>query len=205
VSKLAELFEVAVLVGAALDRAEVRWALGGGLAVTLHGAPREADAVEVVCELGAASVESVLRELDGAFFVERKAVVAAALDRSMFEVLHPPTMSRVIVTLVRDDALSASQIQRRVFFRAYARDDIFPVLSAEDVVVQALALHRRTRGTAPLAWRDAVGALAACAKTLDRTWLLAQARRGRLQKLLDRAWKEAASSSGRGGAAAPAV
>jgi hypothetical protein len=192
VSKLAELFEVAVRVGAALDRAEVRWALGGGLAVTLHGAPRGADVVELVCELGPASVEAVLRELDGAFFVDRKAVVAAVLDRSMFEVLHPPTMNRVLVAVVRDDAVSTSQIQRRVFFRAYARDDVFPVLSAEDVVLQALALHRRTRATAPLAWRDAVGVLGACARTLDRTWLLGQARKGRLHKLLDRAWKEAA-------------
>lgn len=190
-SKLAELFEVAVRVGAALDRAEVRWALGGGLAVTLHGAPRGAELVEVVCELSPASTEAVLRELDGAFFVDRKAVIAAVLDRSAFEVLHPPTMSRVVIALVRGDALSSSQIQRRVFFRAYARDDVFPVISAEDVILQALALHRRTRGTAPLAWRDAVGVISACARTLDRTWLLSQARKGRLQKLLDRAWNEA--------------
>lgn len=189
---LAGPLNVAVEAGGAFDRAGVRWVLVGALAASLHGVARQTHDVDVVIEAGPEQADALYDALSPRFFVDRRALAAALRDRGSLSLVHPATMTRVDVFVVRDEELARAQIERRVMFRVYTNDAVLPVLSAEDTVLQSLQWHRRTGRRAPRQWADAVGVLRSCAATLDRNRLRVSAARAKLSSLLGKAWQESA-------------
>ena len=187
-----EALQVAFRVLKTLDDLGVSYHLGGSYASAIHGIPRQTHDVDLVVDVPAALVQRLVRDLEGEFYVDERAVARAVRDRTSVNLVHLGTGVKVDLFIKGTSEFDDAEFARRVVLRI--GDDqprnVF-VKSAEDTVLRKLLWFRLGGEASDRQWSDVRGIVGVQAENLDAAYLAQWADRLGLRDLLDRLMTEA--------------
>ncbi len=187
-----ELLAAVARVVQAFEKLGVDYLVGGSVASSVFGEPRQTvDADLLACLLGR-HAEPLVQQLAGEFYADLPAILAAIQHQSSFNLIHLETMSKVDVFVSWRTPFGQSQLSRRekkTVGQASALELYFA--SAEDTVLAKLDWYRKGGGVSDRQWRDLLGVLKVQAGVLDQQYLKHWASELGVTDLLNRALDEA--------------
>lgn len=184
-------FQVAMKVGAGLERLGVAYHLGGSLASSIHGLPRATLDADLVAEIRPGQGQGLCELLGAEFYVNAEAIEEAIRRKKSFNAIHLDTMFKVDVFVLGDSPFAQESFAR-------SRPEPFEnlgvtvrVATAEDTVLHKLLWYRKGGEASARQWGDLVGVLKVQGARLDRAYLDRWAHRLALAGLLRRALGQA--------------
>lgn len=185
-----DVVDVALQVAEALERCGVAYFLGGSLASSFQGEPRATNDIDLVVDLSEAGVAPLVAALGPDFDVDETALRRAARERTSWNVIYVPAVTKIDLFIRRDGPFDASEFARRTRVEVRPGRRIF-VKSAEDTVLRKLLWYREGGGVSDRQWRDVVQVLRQSRQVIDDVYLDQWAGRLDLDGLLARARSEA--------------
>ncbi len=187
-----ELLAAVARVVAAFDALGVDYLVGGSVASSVFGEPRQTVDADLVARLLGRHAEPLVGRLSTEFYTDLPAILAAIKTQGCFNLIHLQTMTKVDVFVRWRDPFGQSQFARRQkkSVGQAAPLELF-FASAEDTVLAKLDWYRKGGGVSDRQWRDLLGVLKVQAGALDRTYLVHWAAELRVADLLRRAMNEA--------------
>ena len=186
-----DVVDVTLLVTRALERAGVDYFLGGSLASSFQGEPRATNDVDLVVDLAPSKVEALVEALGPDFDVDVDALRRAAADRSSWNIIYTPAVTKIDLFVLKDAPFDASEFARRRQVEVRSGQSLL-IKSPEDSVLRKLLWYRAGGSVYDRQWRDVVQVLRQSRAVLDPAYLDEWAGRLELVGLLARARAEAA-------------
>ena len=187
-----ELLAAIGYVVAAFDLLGVEYAIGGSVASSVFGEPRQTIDADVVARLLARHAEPLVERLSGKFYADRGENGGQIEDQGCINLIHLETMAKVDVFVRWRDPFGQSQLARR---QKKSVGDQSPIelyfASAEDTVLAKLDWYRKGGEVSDRQWRDVLGVLKVQTRTLDRDYLAHWSKELKVADLLQRAMNEA--------------
>jgi hypothetical protein len=187
-----ELLAAVARVVRAFDMLEVDYLMGGSVASSVFGEPRQTVDADLVARLLDRHAEPLVRQLIDEFYADLPAIRSAIQTQSCFNLIHLATMTKVDVFVRWRDPFGQSQFARR---QKKSVGQAAPLelyfATAEDTVLAKLDWYRKGGGVSDRQWRDLLGVLKIQAAALDRAYLVHWARELGVAELLQRALNEA--------------
>jgi len=161
--------EALLLVLEVLRALEVRHAVVGSIASSLHGVPRATVDADLVVNLAPEQVERLVEALQEAFYVSASAAQEAVARGAMFNVVHLETGYKVDLYVAADNPYEQTKLARAVTLELADRGPL-PVVTAEDLVLSKLRWYRQGKESSERQWRDVQGVVR-MQPALDRDYL----------------------------------
>ncbi len=187
-----ELLAAVARVVAAFESLGVDYLIGGSVASSVFGEPRQTVDADLVARLLGQHAEPLVKQLAGEFYADLPAILTAVQNQGSFNLIHLDTMTKVDVFVSWRSPFGQSQFSRR------QKKSVgqFPALelyfaSAEDTVLAKLDWYRKGGEVSDRQWRDLLGVLKVQAGTLDMDYLKLWADELGVADLLNRALDEA--------------
>lgn len=171
-----------------LDALGVRYHLGGSFASAVHGVPRQTMDADLVVDLDAASVVSLVERLHGGFYVDDDVAVSAVARHGSFNAVHFKTGFKVDFFVKGTGEFDRAELERSQLAQVAIDPprSVF-VKTAEDTILRKLEWYRRGGEVSERQWRDVLGILVTVGERLDLTHLRRWATRLAVLDLLERA------------------
>ena len=185
------LAAVAGVVGA-FEKLGVDYLVGGSVASSVFGEPRQTVDADLLACLSIRHAEALVRELAGAYYADLPAISTAIQNQGSFNLIHLESMSKVDVFVSWRTPFGRSQLSRREkksVGQVHSLELYFA--SAEDTVLAKLDWYRKGGEVSDRQWRDLLGVLKVQAGALDQEYLKHWAAELRVAGLLRRALDEA--------------
>jgi len=147
-----------------LEQVDVRYMVVGSLASTYWGQPRSTNDIDIVVELDARSLESLLERVPRErYYVPEGLARDAVAQHTMFNLIDQDTGWKVDLVVRKERPFSQAELARRVRQSAYGTE--LWLASAEDTILAKLEWAERGESDRHL--RDIAGILAVCGEELD--------------------------------------
>ncbi len=188
--KMNPLAETLKSLAAALDRAEIRYVIGGSMASSAWGVLRATYDVDLVAAIAPPRIEQLVAELGREWYADPIQIREAIAAKRAFNLIHIPLGNKVDVFPATDD-FHLCQLERAVDLILPSLESAgeFPVATAEDILLAKLQWYRMGEEVSERQWNDILGILAAN-PNIDFAYARAWAARLRVDDLLDRALAE---------------
>jgi hypothetical protein len=188
---LPEPIAVTISVIAILEKLEVRYLIGGSLASTVHGMVRTTQDSDIVAELRPEHVESLVRLLEGEFYIDEESIASAVAQHTSFNIIHRESMFKVDIFIPPLSPFMREQLSRarRQVFTVEPRVEAL-VATAEDTLLAKLEWYRMGNEVSERQWCDALGILKIQAGNLDLVYLRHWAKELKVSDLLEHAMRE---------------
>lgn len=177
-------------VTAALDRAGVRWFVGGSVASIAYGEIRTTQDLDVIADLAPVDVAPVCQALVADFFVDENFVAEAVRSGSSCNVVHRATGFKVDIFVLRRREFSRAEMDRRIRLDLAAGVRAY-VATPEDCILTKLEWYEKGGRVSDRQWRDILGLLKARHGVLDLDHLWRWAPSLAVEEMLRRALREA--------------
>ncbi len=174
-----------------LEKFQIRYHLGGSFASAIHGVPRQTMDADLVVDLDAAHVESLVAGLKGDFYVDPTVAADAVSRRGSFNAIHLETGFKVdffIKGAAEFDELEFDRSELAQIIADPPRSAY--VKTAEDTVLRKLQWYADGGRLADRQWSDVLGVLLTAGDDIDREYLQMWAGRIGVGELLNRALSE---------------
>ena len=180
-------------VAAVFDELSVEYRIGGSIASSALGVPRSTIDVDLVADLRLEHVDALVRTLEATYYIDGHMIRDAIVHRDSFNLIHLATMMKVDVFVLKRRPFEESAFGRVVFERLGAEPDarVFPLTTAEDIVVHKLVWFRLGGGASNRQWEDLLGVLKLRGSTLDMEYVTRWAVDQGVADLLERAKADA--------------
>jgi len=191
---VADPVSVVSAVAQALERLGVRHLVGGSLASSVYGTPRATQDADIVADLAPDQVPSLVAALSNQFYADAEMIGEAVRRRASFNLLYLPTMFKIDVFVMREDAWWREEMARGRAERVGEGIDAYTLrfASPEDMILQKLVWFKMGGGISDRQWSDVLGILRVQRATLDREYLERWSAHLGVEDLLLRATSEAA-------------
>lgn len=187
---LPDELEVAILVGASLDRLAVPYFLGGSLASSIQGEPRATNDIDIVAALPERSVPAFAAALGPDFEIDQLALQEACRNRSSWNVFHLPTALKIDLFIAGLEPFDRAELDGRHRIEL-APGRSLQVKRPEDTVLRKLLWFRSGGSVSDRQWRDLVSVLRSQRPRLDTNHLERWSKALGLEALLARAFVDA--------------
>lgn len=192
---MTDLLEVASLVIEALDRAGIRYTVGGSLASSFSGEPRASIDVDIVVDMDATQIAPFIEALGDEFYADVDALGRAVATRTSTNLIHHATGIKADL-FVAGSLLDARQLERRRLVHVTSDPDRYWfVHSPEDILLQKLVWYRQGGAVSDRQWRDAIAIVMVQGPRLNRDYLNATATTVGVGDLLERVYREAGADT----------
>jgi hypothetical protein len=186
VVSLADAFEP---VRAALEQANIRFAIGGSWASTTFGEPRFTNDIDILGEFTEDNLLEFLRGLPDSFYVDADEAIDAICRGRSFNVIYMPTAFKFDFFPASAFALARQELDRVIYIgNTGLANAPTPFVTPEDILLAKLFWFRSGGSISEVQWRDLKGIARTCAGSLDNIYLRAGAEtlgvRDLLEKLL---------------------
>ena len=187
-----ELLEAVARVVASFEELGVEYLVGGSVASSVIGEPRQTVDAHVIARLLGRHAQPLVARLQSGFYTDLQAIQIAVRTQGCFNLIHLETMTKVDVFVRWRDAFGQSQFARRQkkFVGQSAPLELF-FASAEDTVLAKLEWYLKGGGISDRQWRDVLGVPKVQSCALDRDYLAHWASELGVRDLLGRALNEA--------------
>jgi hypothetical protein len=179
-------------IASALDRLGIAYVIGGSLASSVRGhVSAAAYSIDIVASISAPQAERLARELGPDWYAEPEQMRHAIAAGRAFNVIHIPLGIKVDIFPATEDS-HLSQLERATRVTLAFLDDstLYPVATAEDILLAKLRWYREGGEVSERQWYDIQGILAAN-PALDMAYTHSWAARLRVEDLLTKALAEA--------------
>lgn len=156
----------------ALENMGVPYYIGGSVASTAWGIPRTTIDIDLVAHLRAEHISFLVEQLEDTYYVAAEMIEDAVEQGGSFNVIHSSSI-KIDVFVPRFSArneVEAGRVQQRVL-DAETSGRVFPVSSAEDIVLRKLEWYKLGGGVSERQWLDVLGVLKVQSKNLDFGYL----------------------------------
>lgn len=179
-----DALDIALLVAAAVERAEGRYFIGGSLASSLQGEPRATNDIDIVVDIPLGSVGAFVAALGSDFEADVVEVRKAIADGRAHNVFYLPLVTKIDIFGLGASPFDESEFSRRREIVIRQSGERLWFKSAEDTVLRKLLWFREGGGVSTKQWRDVVQVLCVSGPLMDRTYLDTWAQRLGLSALL---------------------
>lgn len=173
---------------AALDRLEIRYAIGGSVASSLRGNYRQTNDVDFLVEMSADHVGEFVRLLGLEFHADAEMLAAAFRQARPYNVIHMRSAFKFDL-FPATGGFATSELGRRTFEEIdFLGDKIeLAVGTSEDALLSKLRKYRLGGESSQQQWRDITGIIAIQQARLDEPYLNRWAKDLGVEDLLKRA------------------
>lgn len=190
-----ELLAAVRQVVTAFESLGVEYLIGGSVASSVLGEPRQTLDADMVAKLLGKHAEPFVAQLQSDFYADLASIHSAIQTQGCFNLIHLETMTKVDVFVRWRDPFGQSQIARRQKKRIGLSTPLeLYFASAEDVVLAKLEWFRKGREVSDRQWRDLLGVLKVQTGSLDSAYLKQWADQLNVADLLRRALEEAGAA-----------
>ncbi len=174
-----------------LENLNIRYHLGGSFASAIHGVPRQTMDADMVVDLDAARVATLVDGLKSDFYVDPEVAADAVSRRGSFNAIHLGSGFKVDFFVKGNSDFDELELDRSELYQIVADPprSVY-VKTAEDTVLRKLQLYVDGGGVSDRQWRDVLGVLLTGGDDLDRDYLQTWADRLNLGEVLNRASSE---------------
>jgi len=176
-----------------LESLNIPYYIGGSVASSLQGELRYTEDLDLVINIQANQVQSILNVLSKDFYISDIAVDDAIRGRtSSFNVIDLETTEKADMFVMRNDGFAISKMERKQLYIPVNRptsDGIY-LCSPEDTILQKLVWYRMTKNESQRQWRDVLGVMKLQGDRLDFEYLQKWAEELSLSDLLETASTE---------------
>ncbi len=177
--------DIAALVGRALDASGVPYYLTGSIAAGVLGQPRFTRDIDFVVSLRKEKLDPLARALGADFDVDQEALLEAVRRRSSWNIFHLPTMTRIDLFVLKDDAYETEKLARRRPMNL-GKGRSLDVLTAEDAILSKLLWFKSGAESDGKQLQDVIDVMRVQAGQLDDSYLDAWASKLAVGRLLER-------------------
>lgn len=117
--------------------------LTGSLAMSYYTQPRMTRDIDIVAELREPDAQRVIDLFQPGYYVPAGAIREAIRDRSMFNLIHAATVTKVDFVIRKDDPYRRTEFERRIKVR-FGDVDTW-LVSKEDLIISKIAWARDSR------------------------------------------------------------
>ena len=186
-----ELLLAVSRVVAAFEALGVEYLVGGSLASSVFGEPRQTLDADLVARLFGRHAQPLVERLSKEFYADLPAIENAIQTQGSFNLIHLETVTKVDVFVRWRDPFGQSQFARR---QKKSVGQVPPLelffASAEDTVLAKLEWYRKGGCISDKQWRDLLGVLKVQGVALDRAYLTDWADKLGIADLLQRALEQ---------------
>lgn len=184
-----DVIDIAIRVGAAIEKTGGSYFVGGSLASSLQGEARATNDIDIVLDLSAHRAEALKETLGEDFEVDLDMLRQALLAGTSANIFFLPFVTKIDLFALGRAPFDASEFMRKkkVIVRG---DESLVVKSPEDTVLRKLLWFREGGEVSEKQWRDVVEVLRVSGPHLDASYLENWASRLQLEKLLQKARAE---------------
>lgn len=160
-------------VATVLDDLNIRYAVGGSFASSLHGYPRQTHDADLAVEPFPGKERLfALRFPADEYYADEGMIRDAVARRSSFNLLHLPTGFKIDLFVHKDRPFDRELLARRVKAPVFGEGEgEFGVVTADDVVLLKLEWFRLGGETSDRPWNDILGVLRVQGDRLDAGYL----------------------------------
>jgi len=170
---------------------KLRCVVGGSVASSLQGLPRQTIDLDVVVELEEVDIPRLVEAARRHFYVSDAAVLEAVRHRRGFNLIHGGTSFKIDVYVSGDTEFDRQQFARAVDARLPGLEGhVLRLASAEDVILRKLEWCRLGNEVSDRQWYDVMGVMKVQSSRLDDAYLDRWADQRGLSELLARARRE---------------
>ncbi|MBE3565048.1 MAG: hypothetical protein IMW90_04915 [Thermogemmatispora sp.] len=187
------LEETLLPLAEALEALGIRYVIGGSVASSLYGEPRQTADLDVVMELlDPQQLKALVQKVAPCYYIDEDAFRQAFRYKRSFSIISLKTYTKVDIFFPKPRALD-----RDAFALARYRpleqggERLFPIAPPEVIVLQKLEWYVLGGRSSARQWNDILGILRVQGSQLDLAYLRAQAVALQLRDLLEQALQEA--------------
>jgi hypothetical protein len=188
---LGEALQIAFQVIDILDDLGIPYHLGGSLASSLHGVPRQTRDVDLVIDLPLSAVPGLVSRLEKDFYVDADRARSAVQRRSSFNVIHLASALKLDLFVRGVGGFDTNEFERRAPVSVGNPPRSIQVKSPEDMLLRKMLWYREGGETSDRQWSDILGILTTQGKALDFSHIHRWAEELQIMDLLERALEEA--------------
>jgi len=176
---------------AALERAGIRYAIGGSWASTAFGEPRFTNDIDILGEFTQENVKTFLSYLPDSFYFDVEDALNAIQYGRSFNAIYMPMAFKFDLFPAAAFAIGMEELNRAVYLSGTGLTEApAPFVTPEDILLAKLCWFRSGGEISEVQWRDIEGIARNCANTLDRSYLESAAVKLGVRQLLDKALKK---------------
>jgi hypothetical protein len=175
-----------------LDDLNIRYAIGGSWASSLHGRPRHTDDADIAVEpFHGKERLFAARFPQEDWYIDLGMIQDALSHRASFNILDLRTSFKIDIFIQKDRDFDREFLSRRIKAKVLGpNDEEFGVVAAEDSVLLKLEWYRLGNETSDRQWNDVLAVIRTQREALDRKYLVKWAAEIGVTHLLDRAWSQ---------------
>lgn len=184
--------EVALRVIETLEELGLSYHLGGSIASSVHGTPRQTRDIDLAVDLPLSAVAAFVGRLQGEFYLDDERIRSAVQRKASFNLIHLGTGLKIDIFVRKGEPFDRSEFQRHAPYRLVQdppRDVM--VTSAEDIILRKMLWYREGNEVSDRQWTDILGVLKAQGERLDQDYLRYWAGELGIDDLLQRALVDA--------------
>jgi hypothetical protein len=179
------------LLRSALERAGVRYAIGGSWASTAFGEPRFTNGVDILADFNRESLTQFLGSLPKTFYASPEVALKAIRLGRPFNVIHMLNVLKFDFFPAGAFPLGMQELDRAVLLKGTALSESpAPFVTPEDILLAKLYWFKSGAEVSEVQWRDIQGIVRSCGATLDRGSLEVSADKLQVAGLLEKALAE---------------
>lgn len=186
-----EALQVALQVIDILDDLGISYHLGGSLASSLHGVPRQTRDVDLVVDLPLSAIPRLVSRLEKDFYVDADRARSAVQRRSSFNIIHLASALKLDLFVRGTGGFDTNEFERRTPVSVGSPPRAIQVKSPEDMLLRKMLWYREGGETSDRQWSDILGILTTQGKALDFSHVRRWAEELQIMDLLERALEEA--------------
>jgi len=146
---MSEELEVLQIVHQRLTLANIPYMVTGSMAMNFYATPRMTRDIDVVLEISTSDINRFIPVFQEDFYIERDMIQQALRQKTMFNLIHLPTVIKIDCVIRKDSPYRCEEFSRRKTVTIEGTP--IHIVSPEDLILSKLEWAKDTRSAIQLA------------------------------------------------------